>query len=466
MSVQRKAVYPWLALAALAPLAAQAQQKDPKKFLDEVRPIVLADEEKQWKSIKDNKEREEFIRIFWARRDPDLDTPVNEFRTEYEAARTDANTRFTGTGRPGFETDCGRVFILLGPPDEVVADANPSKKLESARFIRENSTWTFRDRPGMKFKDGQIQIGFDGSCALPQGARMGEQFARVAENKVAHPNIDYKKGADGKIVKLEEQLPKPTPLMALLKEPRQDFPAAVERDLLLRTPDGATYVAGLLKVEAGALPADARVMVGSQAVSAEGKVAATNEREAGVQAGPDGTVVSFGMALKPGDYTLRAGILDPKTNKGSAVVQPMKVPDFGAEELALSPLMVLKDVQEAPADPKDPLAAFQLGTTKLVPRFGNAFTAADSVVLLGFIYGGKIDEASGKPSLVATFTILKDGVAVAKAPEQAYEVSPTGPSVGPVPLTSYKPGKYVAQMLVTDKVAKKDYKSEATFEVK
>jgi GWxTD domain-containing protein len=466
MSVQRKAPYLWLALVALAPRAAQAQQKDPKKFLDEVRPIVLADEEKQWKAIKDNKEREEFIKIFWARRDPDLETPANEYRTEYEAARNDANTRFNGTGRPGAETDCGRVFILLGPPDEVVADSAPTKKLEGARLLRENTTWTFKDRPGMKFKDGQIQIGFDASCALPQGARLGEQLARVAENKVAHPNIDYKKGADGKIVKLEDQLPKPSPVMTLLKTPRQDFAAAIEQDLVLRTPDGATYVAGLLRVDQGVLPADARVMVGAQAVTADGKVAATSEREAGVQPGPDGTVVSYGMALKPGDYTLRTGILDPKTNKGSAVVQPLKVPDFGAEETALSPLLVLKDVQEAPGDPKDPLAAFQLGTTKLVPRFGNVFTTTDSVVLLGFIYGGKIDEASGKPSLVASFTILKDGNPVAKAPEQSYDSSPTGPSVGPVPLTSYKPGKYVAQLIVADKVAKKDYKSEATFEVK
>lgn len=466
MSVQRKATYLWLAVAALAPLPAQAQQKDPKKFLEEVRPIVLADEEKQWKAIKDNKDREEFSRIFWARRDPDLDTPANEYRTEYEAARTDANARFNGAGRPGAETDCGRVYILLGPPDEVVADSAPTKKLEGARLLRENTTWTFKDRPGMKFKDGQIQIGFDSTCSLPQGARLGEQLARIAESKVAHPNIDYKKGADGKIVKLEEQLPKPTPVMALLKAPRQDFPAAIEQDLVLRTPDGATYVAGLLRVDQGVLPADGRVMVGAQAVTAEGKVSATTEREAGVQPGPDGTVVSYGMALKPGDYSLKVGVLDPKTNKGSAVVQPLKVPDFGAEELSLSPLLVLKDVQEVPGDPKDPLAAFQLGTTKLVPRFGNVFTTTDSVVLLGFIYGGKVDETTGKPSLVATFSILKDGNPVAKAPEQAYDSSPTGPSVGPVPLSSYKPGKYVAQMTITDKVAKKDYKSEATFEVK
>jgi GWxTD domain-containing protein len=468
MSVQGKAAL--LALGVLAggvPRAALAQQVDVKKFVDTVRPILLPDEEKQWKGLKDNKDKEEFIKIFWARRDPDLEAPGNEYRTEYEKVRADANTRFAGGGRPGADTDCGRVFMLLGAPDEMMSGTSPGgRKLETAKLTHESQTWTFRDRPSMKFTNGQVQISFDENCMLPQGARLGEQLARIAESKIAHPNIDYKKGADGHIVKLEDQLPKPTPVMALLKAPRQDFPAAVENALVLRTPDGATYVAGMIHLDAGALPAGATPVVGAQAVTADGKVAATTEREVNVQPGATATDVSYGMSLKPGDYTLRVAVLDSKSNKGTAVVQPLKVPDFGAEELALSPLLVLKDVQESPVDPKDALSAFQLGTTKLVPRYGNVFTNQDAVTLLGFIYGGKVDEATGKPSVTASFTILRDGAPVAKAPEQSYESTPTGPSVGPVPLTSYKPGKYVAQITVTDKVAKKDYKSEATFEVK
>lgn len=464
MSVQRYTTVLFLALG-LVPRPAAAQNI--KKFLDEVRPIVLADEEKQWKSLKDNSDREEFARIFWARRDPDLEAPGNEYRTAYEAARTEANKRFAGAGRAGSDTDCGRVFILLGPPDEAIAGVGTSgRKLEEAKLIRESQTWVYRDRPGLKFKDGHVEITFDDTCSLPQGARMGEQLARIAESRIAHPNIDYRKGADGHIVKLADQLPKPSPVMALLKAPRKDFPVALENDLVLRTPDGATYVAGLVRVDAGVLAANSQAVIGAQAVAADGRVAATQEREVTVQPGADGAVVSYGMSLKPGDYTLRVGVLDPKTNKGTAIEQPLKVPDFGAEELSLSPLLVLQDVQETAADPKAALSAFQLGTTRLVPRFGNVFTPADNVTLLGFIYGGKADATTGKPRVTATFTILRDGQPVAKAPEQVYEATPTGPSVGPVPLTNYKPGKYVAQINVKDNVANKDYKSEATFEVK
>lgn len=461
-----------LAAVALALLAgrATAQQLDPKKFVEQVRPILLPDEEKQWKGLKDSKDKEEFQKIFWARRDPDLDTPANEYRAEYEKARADADQRFNGTGRPGAETDCGRVLILLGLPDEATTGEGGHTKLDTPKLVRQSQSWIYKDRPGLKFKDGKVEIGFDEACALPQGARLGDQLARVAESKIAHPNLDYKKGADGHLVKLEDQLPKPTPVMALLKAPRQDFPLAAENGLLLRTPDGATYVAGLARVDKAAVTvegASARVSAAAQAVGADGKVAATSEKDMKADVGPDGGVlVSYGMALKPGDYTLKVAVFDGKTGKGSTLSQPLKVPDFNADELSISPLLVLRDVQEVPNDPTHGLAAYQLGTTRLVPHYGNVFSAADSITLLAFIYGGRKDETTGKPSLLATFTITKDGAPVARAPEQTFDTTPTGPSVGPVPLTNYKPGKYTVQVKVTDKVAKKDYTSDATFEVK
>jgi GWxTD domain-containing protein len=467
MSVLRNAMLAGLALAALG-APAHAQPKDPKKFQEETRPIMLPDEEKQWKALKDKGDKDEFQKIFWARRDPDLETPVNEYRDQYEKARAEAVQKF---GRTGPDTDCGRVFILLGTPDEVVAGPDGRTKVEGGpKMMRETQTWTYRDRPGIKFVGGKVDISFDDTCSLPQGARLGEQLARVAGNTIAHPNIDYRKGPDGKLLKFEDQLPKPTPLQALLKAPREDFPAPHEQTMVLRTPDGATYVAGVVKVDPAAFGGDvkaAKVAVGAQAVADTGKVAATNERELTPYVASDGTaVVSYGLALKPGDYTLRVGVLDPKTGKGSARAVPLKVPDYGAEEVALSPVMVLKDVQEGAAEPQHGLAAFQLGTMRLVPQYGNVFANTDGIVLLTFIYGGKVDEATGKPSLTASFSILRDGAPVARAPEQTYDATPTGPSVGPVPLTTYKPGKYVALVTVKDNVSKKDYKGEMAFEVK
>ena len=72
----RAALISLAAAAGLAPAALSAAEKldkDAKKWLEEVRPIILPDEEKTFRGLKDKSEREEFQKIFWARRDPDLD---------------------------------------------------------------------------------------------------------------------------------------------------------------------------------------------------------------------------------------------------------------------------------------------------------------------------------------------------------------------------------------------------------
>jgi GWxTD domain-containing protein len=454
-----------LGLVLVPAVQADKMDKDSKKWMDEVKPIMLPDEEKTFKDLKDKGDRDEFQKIFWARRNPEgPESAENPFKAEFTKARADAETRFKGSG--GANSDCGRVMLLLGPPDDI-------KKATGGVEVsvrRGPETWIYRDRPGLKFKDGQIDIAFEEGCQFPSGARMGDQLNRVAEGKIVNPNIEYKPTADGKLTKLVDLLPKPTPIMALLKSPRQDFPANAQTSAFLRGSGGATYVAGLVRVEGSALSPEAgkaKAVVGLQVMDGSGKAQASSEREVVGDVGPDGSfVASYGVALKPGDYTLRVGVLDPKSNKGSVAEQPLKTPDYASEELALSPVLILRDVQEVAPNPQDPMAAFQFGPMRMLARYGNTFTKDDAVTLLGFIYNPKIDEATGKPSTTASFTILKEGKAVARGEEVSYDTPGAGPSVGPVPLTNYQPGKYTAQLKVRDNVAKKDYSQEATFEVK
>ena len=463
-----------LTLAAallLAPAGAYAQKldKQEKKWLEEVRPIMLPDEEKTFKELKDKGDRAEFQKIFWARRDPDLETPANEYRAEYDAARAQADDQFKAAGLAGSLTDCGRVFLLLGKPDDVkkemVAGENP--------VFRGPETWTFRDRPGITFTGGQIQIQFEANCQLPQGARMGEQLNRLAANKIVHPNIGYRKGESGKLIKLADQLPKPSPSLTLLKEPRQDFTVAAETPLMLRTEDGATYVAGLVRADASGLTVSdsggkktAKVVVAAQAVDSGGKASATVERPITAEVDPATNTVlaSFGMALKPGDYTIKAGLLDPGTGKGSVASIPVEAPDFQAGEVAVSPLTILEDFQETTAakDPQAALADFTMTGARLVPRFGNVFTVDDAITVISQIYPRTVDEATGKPNLSSSFVILKDGKPVAKGDEQPGLMA----AVGPVPLKTYGPGKYTVQLKIRDNVTKKEYTEEETFEIK
>lgn len=65
-------------------------------------------------------ERIEAWERFWARRDPVPATPANEFREEFfERVRT-ATIYFGESGRPGWRTDRGEVYIVLGAPDQML----------------------------------------------------------------------------------------------------------------------------------------------------------------------------------------------------------------------------------------------------------------------------------------------------------------------------------------------------------
>jgi GWxTD domain-containing protein len=107
------------ALAAGHALAAKPKlDPESEKFFRTARLIMTKEEIKIWNRLPDAGTRKEFIADFWLKRDPDPDTPLNEFQREFEA-RVDYATKRFKEGVPGFNTDRGRVYIFMGPPNKV-----------------------------------------------------------------------------------------------------------------------------------------------------------------------------------------------------------------------------------------------------------------------------------------------------------------------------------------------------------
>jgi GWxTD domain-containing protein len=65
-----------------------------------------------------NNGKDDFINDFWKRRDPIPATEVNEYKLEYYKRINEANRLFRESGKLGWLTDRGRVYVLLGPPTE------------------------------------------------------------------------------------------------------------------------------------------------------------------------------------------------------------------------------------------------------------------------------------------------------------------------------------------------------------
>ncbi|MHB1701691.1 MAG: GWxTD domain-containing protein [Acidobacteriaceae bacterium] len=95
-----------------------------KTWLNEdVRWIITDEEEKAFKSLTNDEERDNFIENFWLRRNPNPDSPDNEFRDEHYRRIQYANDHFAA-GKPGWKTDRGHIYIAYGKPDSI--DSHPS----------------------------------------------------------------------------------------------------------------------------------------------------------------------------------------------------------------------------------------------------------------------------------------------------------------------------------------------------
>jgi GWxTD domain-containing protein len=95
-----------------------------KTWLNQDVPWIISDEEtKSFKSLSNDEERDAFIEQFWLRRNPNPDSPDNEFREEHYRRIAYANEHFAA-GKPGWKTDRGHIYISFGKPDSI--DSHPS----------------------------------------------------------------------------------------------------------------------------------------------------------------------------------------------------------------------------------------------------------------------------------------------------------------------------------------------------
>lgn len=138
-----------------------------KKWVDEdVRWIITDQELQAFKSLSNDEERDQFIEQFWQRRNPNPDSPENEYREEHYARIAYANEHFAA-GKPGWRTDRGHIYIAYGKPDSI--DSHPSGGTYERPMDEGGGTtstypfevWHYRYLPGI---GDNIDIEFVDTC--------------------------------------------------------------------------------------------------------------------------------------------------------------------------------------------------------------------------------------------------------------------------------------------------------------
>jgi GWxTD domain-containing protein len=95
-------------------------------LIRDVGYIVTKQERHGFLQLTTDNDREDFIKKFWQRRNPDPDSPENEYKTEVYRRIAYSNDHFSVGNVAGWITDRGRIYITFGPPDQIWLDRAPS----------------------------------------------------------------------------------------------------------------------------------------------------------------------------------------------------------------------------------------------------------------------------------------------------------------------------------------------------
>ncbi len=121
---QRTPVWPVVLLAALG-LAGQGTTAWQKWVDEDVAYVIRPEEKKAYLALRDDAEREQFVKQFWARRDPTPGTEKNEFKEEHYRRLGWVMGKY---GPEGWKTEKGKTYVQYGPPDEI--ESHPAKGYE------------------------------------------------------------------------------------------------------------------------------------------------------------------------------------------------------------------------------------------------------------------------------------------------------------------------------------------------
>jgi GWxTD domain-containing protein len=161
---------------------------DGDEWTFQVQSIITSEELAAYGRLRTSQQRDAFIARFWASRDPSPDTPGNEFRDEYIRRVQAAIERFGASGQSGFgfDTDRGRVYLMLGAPDAI-----DGKGTGGARF----ETWRYASVAGIGedvrvgFSIGRFYCGYRILSPAPTKAMEAATTERPGDEPVRHASV-------------------------------------------------------------------------------------------------------------------------------------------------------------------------------------------------------------------------------------------------------------------------------------
>ena len=123
-----------------SPYAAMSEE-EVATAIEHAEVIANESERRRFGRIEDLDELRRALMEFWQKRDPNTNTPINEFKDEFYQLLQYANDRYSSNMQPGWRTDRGRVVIKYGMPTSVEPHLYD-------RGMRPYEIWNYNAIPG------------------------------------------------------------------------------------------------------------------------------------------------------------------------------------------------------------------------------------------------------------------------------------------------------------------------------
>ena len=481
----------------------------PKAYRDwidkDVSYIITSQERDAFKKLKTNEEREQFIEMFWRRRDPDPDTDENEYREEYYERIAYANEHFS-SGIPGWKTDRGRIYIMYGKPDEKETHPmgggyeRPSYHGGGSTSTYPFEVWFYRYLPGIgsgieiEFVDptgsGEYRIARspdekDALLNIPgAGLTLAEQLGlsnkadRISGIGSAH---NYQRMQDSPFERLLllSQLNQAPQIKfkdlegvvgltggGILDENPLNFDVRVD---FFRQSDERVITAITIQTENKDLVFQDSGGLQRARLNIFGRVISVSGRRVGIFEDPVETTASpaelaearerksayqKAMPLAPGTYKVEVVVRDITSGATGVRKVGFTVPKYDAKQLNTSTLVLASKLENV--DPARDSTMFTIGQTKVVPNLSRNYRRGQPIGLYMQVYNVGTDQTTLRPSVDVQYVLMKDGKEVGKTTEDWQGLADYGQRLTLARLIDTRnlaDGEYTIEVRIRDRVS-------------
>jgi GWxTD domain-containing protein len=501
-----------------------------KTWLNQDVAYIISDQEtRAFKSLSNDEERDAFIEQFWLRRNPNPDSPDNEFREEHYRRIAYANEHYAA-GTPGWKTDRGHIYISFGKPDSI--DSHPSggsyeRPLdegggETSTFPFE--VWHYRyiegvgDNIDIEFVDtcqcGDYHFTIDRSekdalLHVPGGgetlfeemgkAKKADRFKGGIESLGTGPLSAGTEGKEFDRIELAAKLFAPPPvkfkdLESFISDHKlltgTVFPFDVRTDFVKVTED-TVLVPITLQIKNSNVTFTTKDGVSKGVVNILGKVSTITHKT--VQTFEDTVEITQpaellektlnkqsvywqALPLRPGAYRLDIGIKDVNNPDHVGIFsQSINVPKYDDEKLQTSSLILGDQMERVPSQTIG-AGKFIIGNTYIRPRVSAnrvtpvSFTRGQKLNFWMQVYNLGIDDKTKSNSATVTYEIrdTTSDKLLLETHEESKDMSAHSDQLTmerSVPLAGLQPGKYKVTIRINDAISKQEIAQSAPFVV-